>query len=537
MKKRIPGYLLVLVVFLSLVQCAKKGTPTGGPEDEEPPRFIRASPENFTTNFDKKEIRIFFNEYIKLDKPQQQIIISPPMIPAPTIMPLGSARKDIKIEIFDSLQENTTYAINFGKSIEDNNEGNSLDYFKYVFSTGDYIDSLSISGSVKDASLKAVPEPVSIYLYEIDSTYSDSIVYKETPRYVTYSKDSSFTFSLENLKGGTYQMVGIIDKNNNYLHNPRNEKIGFINSPITIPTDSTYQLTVFKEDLEFEVKRPKMVKGNQIIFGYEGKTNLDSLQINLISEKPAGFTSRIIKDAKTDSLYYWYNKEFEKDSLIFEVVSHNRRDTLSPRISKLERDSLKLSAEPKGSIGLNKALKLKANTPIVSQNEALINILNQDSVQVAFTTDLNLLNNEVLIEFDKTESSKYSLTALPGAVTDLFEDTNDTLRLNLTTKSMADYGDLVIRLQNVRSYPIIVQLTNMKGEVLEEQTSDTESTFNFSLLNPGEYFIRIIYDTNGNREWDTGNFLKRKQPEIIEYFQDTLNVRANWDEVKTINLK
>ena len=537
MKKKIPGFLLVLAVFFSLVQCAKKGTPTGGPEDEEPPKFIRASPENFTTNFDKKEIRIFFNEYVKLNKPQQQIIISPPIIPTPNIMPLGSARKDVKIEIFDSLQPNTTYAINFGKSIEDNNEGNTLDYFKYVFSTGDFIDSLSISGLVEDASLKAVSEPVSIYLYEIDSAYTDSVVYKQTPRYVTYSKDSSFTFSLENLKGGTYQMVGIIDKNSNYLYNPGSEKIGFIDRPITIPTDSTFQLKVFKEDLDFEVKRPKMVKGNQIIFGYEGKTNLDSIEFNLLTEKPSGFNSRIIKDVKTDTLYYWYNKNIEQDSLVFEVVSPKRRDTLTARISQLDRDSLKLSTEPTGSIGLNKPLKLKANTPLISQNESFINILNQDSVTVPFTTELNLMKNEVLVSFDKTESNKYVVTVLPGAVTDLFQATNDTLRVGLNTSSLADYGNLEIRLQNIKSFPIIVQLTNMKGEVLEEQSAKAQTSFNFSLLNPGEYFIRVIYDSNGNNKWDTGNFLKRRQPEVIEYFRDTLEVRANFDRVETINLK
>ncbi|MGA9325143.1 MAG: Ig-like domain-containing protein, partial [Salegentibacter sp.] len=108
MIKRIPGFILVIILLLCLVRCAKKGMPEGGPKDEDPPKFIRATPENYTTHFSKDEIRILFDEYVKLKDPQKQIIISPPMDPKPSIMPLGSARKDVKIEIFDTLQENTT---------------------------------------------------------------------------------------------------------------------------------------------------------------------------------------------------------------------------------------------------------------------------------------------------------------------------------------------------------------------------------------------------------------------------------------------
>ena len=220
MNRKLFNFILFIVVITSVVRCAKKGMPEGGPIDEEPPRFIRANPENYTTNFDAKEISILFNEFIKLENPQQQIIISPPMDPKPNILPLGQARKDVKIEITDTLRENTTYAINFGKSIVDNNEGNPYPYFKYVFSTGDYIDSLEVSGFIEDAYLKETPEFVSIFLYEMDSTYTDSVVYNEIPRYVAYTRDSSVNFDLENLKAGKYQMVAILDDNANYKFNP-----------------------------------------------------------------------------------------------------------------------------------------------------------------------------------------------------------------------------------------------------------------------------------------------------------------------------
>ena len=158
-------------------------------------------------------------------------------------------------------------AINFGKSIVDNNEGNPYPYFKYVFSTGDYIDSLEVSGFIEDAYLKETPEFVSIFLYEMDSTYTDSVVYNEIPRYVAYTRDSSVNFDLENLKAGKYQMVAILDDNANYKFNPAKDKIGFLDHPISIPTDSIYTISIFQEELAFEVKRPKLFKGRQLLIG------------------------------------------------------------------------------------------------------------------------------------------------------------------------------------------------------------------------------------------------------------------------------
>ena len=533
MNKRIPGFIIVLILLFSTVQCAKKGMPEGGPIDEEPPKFIRANPENYSTNFDSDEIRIFFDEYIKLEKPQQQIIISPPMDPKPNIMPLGAARKDIKIEIFDTLEENTTYAINFGRSIVDNNEANPYDYFKYVFSTGDYIDSLTVSGTVKDAQLKAPSAPITVMLYELDSTYTDSIVYKDTPRYVTYSQDSTFSFSLENLKAGTYRMVGILDKNDNYLFNPKKEKIGFVPGEITIPTDSTFEISVFKEELEFEPKRPAYFKGHQILFGYEGSPDLDSLNIELLTPKPEGYAARIVKDPKTDSLYYWYNLRPELDSLSFEVSTPKTRDTLFVRQGSLDRDSLSVSAE---TGGINKDFKFKANTPIVDFKEELITIMDKDSANINFTTDFNRLKNEIALKFEKTPENNYQILALPGAITDLFQETNDTLSQNLRTKALAEYGTIILNFQNIESFPVIVQLTDTKGEVLAEQYSENSTSFTFRFLNPGNFLVRVIQDRNENKKWDTGNFLKKRQPEQIRYFSDTLEVRANWDINESIRL-
>ena len=150
---------------------------------------------------------------LKIKNLQRQLIISPPMDPAPEVTPLGTASKYITVKINDTLQENTTYAFNFGNSITDNNEENPYSYYKFVFSTGSYIDSLSITGQIKDATLRKPEDFVSVRLYEIDSAFNDSIVYNKLPQYVTNTLDSTTTFNLENLKAGKYMLLAIKDAN------------------------------------------------------------------------------------------------------------------------------------------------------------------------------------------------------------------------------------------------------------------------------------------------------------------------------------
>lgn len=536
--KRIPGLLLAIIVMICVVQCAKKGNVEGGPIDEDPPEFVRANPENFTTNFEEDEIRIYFNEYIKLDKPQQQIIISPPMDPKPSILPLGSARKDVKIEIFDTLEENTTYTINFGKSIVDNNESNPFPYFKYVFSTGDYIDSLEIAGAVKIANQKEPKENVSIFLYPADTTYSDSIIYKKTPRYVTYSQDSTHIFRLENLKAGDYKLVAIWDKNDNYLYNPKSEYIGFVEETISIPTDSIFGITLFKEELNFTPKRPSQLKGNQILFGYEGFVDMDSVEIELLSEKPVGYETRLIKDAEKDSLYYWYNIRPELDSLIFEVRSPKTRDTLIlPRFVELDRDSISVTAEPSSTINIEQNYMLKSNTPIVDFSEELISIKRgEDSTDVPFNSIFDRRLNRIVLQFNKEPAKSYKVTTLPGAITDIFNESNDTIRSNLKTKPLDEFGTVILNIQNLKSLPAIIQLTDLKGAVIAEKYIEEGSTITFRYINPANILVKVLYDENGNGKWDTGNFFKKQQAELIEYYRDTLEVRPNWDLNEAINV-
>ena len=524
--------IILLVSAFVLVQCAKRGNPTGGDIDTKPPKFLRASPENYSTNFEDKEIRIYFDEYIKLDKPQEQIIISPPMTPRPEITPMGGPQKYIRIKITDTLQENTTYVVNFGRSVVDNNEANPLPFFKYVFSTGTYIDSLTVKGTVQDALLKEAEPFISVMLYEVNENFSDSLVYNEPPRYITNTLDSLRSFELTNLKAGTYQLVAVKDVNNDYKFTPSREKIGFLDSLITVPKDTSYNLVLFKEKLEFRPERPKQLAGNKVLIGYRGTVNPDSLSFQPLSPVPADFDYRLTKVQQKDSIHFWMQPLTETDSLKLKVTTPTRIDTLKLRITEMKPDTLLVTMEPSGSIEFSKNVVLRATTPVVEKNDEFISIMNRDSVQVNFTSELKSFENVVELNFTKNENQSYRVTVLPGALKDFYGATNDTLTKSFNTKALSDYGNLSLNLQNVKSFPVIVQLTDEKGVVKAEKYSTSQTGLRFEFITPGKYLIRLIYDRNENRQWDTGNYLKGIKPEEIIYFPEILDVRPNWDVIQ-----
>lgn len=527
-------FLLLFSLFLAFSSCAKRGTPEGGPLDSEPPRYIRASPENFTTSFDADEIRIYFNEYIKLSDPQRQIIISPPMDPRPEITPLGSASKSIRIRITDTLEPRTTYTINFGRSILDNNESNPLSFFTYAFSTGPYIDSLSLRGSINDAILRA-PDPfISVMLYEIDSTYNDSVIYTRVPRYVTNTLDSATTFQLNNLKQGTYQLVAMRDVNNNYTFEPQTDKIAYADEYITIPTDEEFGLTLFTEILEGRFERPQLKAQQHLIFGYTGLVVADSISITPLNV-PEEFEDRITKDASTDTLHYWYKPFAQRDTLKFVVQTPRTSDTVIARLRKAKRDTLLFSFEPTAGLGFNEDLKLIPTVPLEEVNDSLITLMRSDTIPMPFTGTYDRWNNVYNINFEKSEKQSFKVTALPGAFTDFFGRTNDTLTTQVRTPALADRGNLIVNLTGVEEYPVIVQVTTEQGEVIAEQYLLSSNTVKFNTLKPGSYLLRLIYDRNENRVWDTGNFLDRKQPEVVVYYPEPITIRANWDDTYSFN--
>ncbi|WP_166960794.1 Ig-like domain-containing protein [Yeosuana marina] len=533
MNKTVSNFIFIVVIGLIFINCANRGTPQGGDKDITPPKILKSEPENFSTNFKGKEIKIYFDEYIKIKDIQKQLIISPPMKTLPEITPFSSASKSITIKIFDTLQPNTTYAFNFGNSISDNNEGNLFPYYRYVFSTGDYIDSLTVNGQIFDALDKKPDTFVSVGLYEVDSTFNDSIIYKENPKYVTNTLDSATTFSIQNIKAGTYMLYALKDANQDNKFQQKTDKIAFYNHFITVPTDSTYNLRLFSENLDFRSFRPQNIAGQKIVFGYEG--DYEHMHIDLLSDTPEDFKHRITKDEKTDSLYYWYAPKIEADSLVFKVTNKDFEKDYTVNLGDKKRDSLTIKATPTGAIRVDEDLKVSGSIPFTAFDASKITIMDKDSTLVDYTTTFDTITNNYIFNFKKTEDNTYKIQVLPEAFTDLFDTKNDTLNFNVKTKKSSEFGYARFTLVNA-TYPIIFQLVNEKGDVQYEQYSSKQEILDFLNLTPGKYTIRVIFDTNGNKKFDTGNYLKKIQPERVSFFKE-IEIRADWGYPETLVFK
>ena len=523
-------YILFLLV-LATVGCAKRGSITGGLKDTLAPILKVSFPKNFSTDFKGNEIKLTFDEYIKLKDLNKQLIISPPMKYEPLITPT-SVSKFINIKILDTLQANTTYSFNFGQSIADNNEGNAYNQLKYVFSTGTYIDSLSLGGTVKDAYNKEVESFVSVMLYEVNDTFKDSVVYNDAPRYITNTLDSLKSFKLENLKAGKYLLVAMKDYGSNNKFNPAKDKIGFHKQFVTIPNDTVYELKLFKEVLLFKAYKPVQASGNRLILPFEG--NAKNSKITLKNGETI-LPTIISKFPKKDSLQLWF-KPLKVDSLALAVTKDKYKVNFTLKIKEQKKDSLKISAVQTGILNFRERLTLETATPLTKFDHSKIKLVNKDSVAVDFKTEYDDFNQQLFFDFKKEPSENYTLSMLPGALTDYLEQSNDTLIYKLNTRILADYGNLVVNLQNAKRFPVIVELTNEKGDILASEYSESSSKVEFNLVEPTLFWLRVIYDNNKNKEWDTGNYLEKHQAEEVVYFSKAVDVRANWDVEQVFDL-
>lgn len=526
MQNRFLNFLFIVVIALVLTNCANRGTPTGGDKDITPPIITRSIPENYSINFKGDEIKIYFDEYVKLKNLTKQLIVSPPMATTPEITPLGTASKYISIKIFDTLQPNTTYAFNFGNSIVDNNEENPFTYYRYVFSTGDYIDSLTVKGRVMDALNLKTDNFVSVALYEADSTYRDSTIYKETPKYITNTLDSTTNFTIENVKAGKYMLRALKDLNSDNKFQQQSDKIAFYEDVIDVPTDESYDLKLFSEALDYKATRPLLVSGEKIAFGYVGEG--EKMKIELLSKTTANYKYSYFKDKESDTLNYFYSPKAKSDSLIFKVTNKTVIDTFTVRIKDNKKDSLVIKSFPTGGIKYKEDFSVFANIPFKSIVESKITIMDKDSLVVPFKTTFDSFNNTYDFSFNKTEENTYNIEILPEAFTDFFENKNDTLNYNVRTKAKSSYGNIRLTLKNAK-YPVIVQLTNDKGEVKAEQYATENKPIDFEHLDPATLYLRVIYDSNKNGIYDPGNYLKQIQPERVSFDTKPLDIRAGWD--------
>lgn len=526
--------VLSLLSILILFGCARRGRPEGGPKDFDKPIMVRAEPEFLSLQFDDDEIRIYFDEFVKLQNVTSQLIVSPPLKYPPVITPQGTPSKRIIIKLNDTLLENTTYTFNFGQSVEDNTERNVLDNFKYIFSTGDYIDSLRIGGRISDSFDLEMTKGPTVMLFPVDSSYTDSIVFKEKPTYVGSTVDS-LSWSITNVKAGQYRLIALNDRSKNYVYNPAEDKIAFYQGIVELPGDTIYDLRLFKEQLPFKLEgRPKEVSRGHLIFGFEGEAS--DTEIEVLSDTPDGFRSFYFRDREKDTIHY-YMSGFEQDSIRMIVGSEQARDTVKINLDDEEIDSMKIGFSHYGVLNPRDTLKILSNVPIMDLDSTKFHFFDSDTVDVAYRYAFSPERERVFVFFDKEFQKDYQIDILPGGLKDIFGISNDSLKVKFKTGRASDYCSVFLTLDNLDRYPVIVDLINDRGMLVAKAVATEPREFEFRNLEPSRFKVRIIYDDNNNGLWDTGNFLESLQPEEVYYFKNVIEAKANWEVVERLSIQ
>lgn len=337
--KPIPKYIALLLVIIGFYACASTGMPDGGPYDETPPKFVRATPEPNATNNKRKKISIEFDEYIKLDKASEKVIISPPQNEAPEVKVSGHR---VLVEFFDTLRENTTYTIDFGDAIVDNNEDNPLGNFAYAFSTGEHIDTMEVSGTVLSADNL---EPVKGIQVGLHKNLEDSAFVK-LPFDRISRTDSRGHFTIRGVAPGKYRIYALMDGNQNYFFDSKTEAVAFLDS-LVVPDmrPAMRQDTVWNEldtlayDTIYEVHYTRFLPDNLILRSFKEE---NPMQYLVKSEREQLNRFSLYFSAKADTLPTIKGLDFdEKDAFIIE--SNPRNDTIRYWIKDTvmcERDTL-----------------------------------------------------------------------------------------------------------------------------------------------------------------------------------------------------
>lgn len=349
--KPIPKYIALLIVVILFYACAGTGwSPDGGPYDETPPKFVRANPVPNATNNTRKNVSIEFDEYINLENASEKVIISPPQREQPEVKTRG---KRVVVEFLDSLIANTTYTIDFGDAIVDNNEGNPLGQFSYAFSTGPEIDTMAVSGTVLNAENLEPIKGIQVGLHKnLNDTAFTKLPFDRISR-----TDSRGQFTIRGVAPGKYRIYALQDGNQNYMYDSKTETVAWSDSLIVPDMTPAVRFdTVWNEidtthiDTIFEVHYTRFLPDNVMLRAFKEESTMQYLAK---SERPEIKKFNLYFSAKADTLPTLRGLDFDEKQLIVEANQRNdsitywvkdttlcERDTLTIELKYLETDTL-----------------------------------------------------------------------------------------------------------------------------------------------------------------------------------------------------
>ncbi|QSE98143.1 Ig-like domain-containing protein [Fulvivirga lutea] len=548
-------YLPLVILFLA--SCANQTAPTGGPKDQDPPNLVSSNPKNKSINVKTKEIELVFDEYVKLNKADDQIIISPQT----EIEKKYKIRKDkVYIEFDEYLPDSTTYTINFREGIQDLTEGNSPEDLKLAFSTGSYLDSLFIKGSVKDILTDKPGSNYSLFLYNAQDTLN---IFEDKPLYFTKASDKGI-YKFENIKNGNYNIYAVSDKNKNLKLELDEESHGFIES--TIKLDSS----ISKIDIittSTNAKPLALISARQNGTIFEIKYNKNIIDYSLINTDTIELYSNFTDENQTNIQIF--NNNITLDSTETYVIATDSLGTqsLDTIMVKFE-ETVRQPKEFNSKINLEKVYQsdgllkgsISFNKPIISYNFDSIylfldslNLIKLDTSNYLKANkyldrfDLEYTINKSLFESKETEQEQVSTnrsdsvkrTPPPkphlyvghGAFVSVDSDSTNQQQSNLAFAQLSNTGTLLVEI-NTEETDFIVQLLTPQFKIVQEKQN--VHIFSFDKVNPGDYLVRVLVDKNKNGRWDPGNINLNILPEPVVFYTNDednkqLTIRANWE--------
>lgn len=544
---------LVLLVSVLLHSCAKQTVPTGGPKDTIPPRMLSVYPPKNTVNFSGNKVELTFDEFINLDNPKEQILITPDVGKKFDIV---AKKKRVELTFEESLKDSVTYSINFREAIKDITEKNPAENLKLAFSTGSYIDSLSIRGIIKDPLLNKEIKNATVAIYESD-TFN---IFQHKPQYISRSNDKG-AFILENLKPGRYYTYAFNDANRNLVVDSKTEAYAFDTTTINLRRNSDVGTLNF---IRLDSRPIKLTSARPYNTYFNIKFSKPIDQYRLTSAGIDSVSSILGEDLSSIKVY----RTFDQDSLAVRVLA---MDSLSQRVDttvfvkfsdrKSTPEPFQLSSENWRLLSEKNKIEgtFIYNKPITSVNFDSITFIIDSANVVSFgPKDLTWIPKTNRIQLSKSLDKKIPApparpdrensegpptrgrqNASPsnqikiGNAAFISVESDSSQNISETVKALGLEETGVIRVNIQTNYSTyIVELLDKSFKVVRRIRN--VSAITFEDLPPGDYQIRLIIDSDNDGKWSPGNVLRKQQTESIKYYINDkklpiISLKANWE--------